>query len=119
MAHDTVSRALHSCDFMQFATGVNLIKQEGFLALYSGLVPAVGRGLFYGKLSLAITIKCRRIILALHGTLGLYAGSHVCPAYLALDHKLQWCCAAQLAEQCRRSPTRHIEAPIREGLEAQ
>ena len=57
MAHDSVCRTLQSCDGMQFATGANLIKQEGFLALYSGLVPAVGRGLFYGKLSLAVITK--------------------------------------------------------------
>jgi hypothetical protein len=116
VAHDSVCRTLQSCDGMQFATGANLIKQEGFLALYSGLVPAVGRGLFYGKLSLAITTKRSLIVLPPHGTLGLYAEF---PANLALDRKFQWCYAAQLAEQCRRSPVRHMEASIREGLEAQ
>ena len=34
--------------FLQLQTGVNIVKNEGFLALYSGLGPAIGRGLFYG-----------------------------------------------------------------------
>ncbi|DBA79181.1 hypothetical protein WJX77_010083 [Trebouxia sp. C0004] len=33
-------------------TGVNIVKNEGFLALYSGLGPAIGRGLFYGGVRL-------------------------------------------------------------------
>ncbi len=33
---------------LQLKTGVNIVKNEGFLALYSGLGPAIGRGLFYG-----------------------------------------------------------------------
>lgn len=33
---------------LQLQTGVNIVKNEGFLALYSGLGPAIGRGLFYG-----------------------------------------------------------------------
>lgn len=33
---------------MQLQTGVNIVRNEGFLALYSGLGPAIGRGLFYG-----------------------------------------------------------------------
>ncbi len=32
----------------QVATGITLVRQEGFLALYSGLVPALTRGLLYG-----------------------------------------------------------------------
>ncbi|CAL5221301.1 g3469 [Coccomyxa viridis] len=41
------------------ATGASLVRQEGFLALYSGLVPAVGRGLTYGgaRLGTYSTIK--------------------------------------------------------------
>ncbi|KAK9915359.1 hypothetical protein WJX75_008003 [Coccomyxa subellipsoidea] len=31
-----------------FATALNIVRQEGFLALYSGLAPAISRGLFYG-----------------------------------------------------------------------
>lgn len=33
---------------LQLQTGVNIVKNEGVLALYSGLGPAIGRGLFYG-----------------------------------------------------------------------
>ena len=35
---------------LQLQTGVNIVKNEGVLALYSGLGPAIGRGLFYGGL---------------------------------------------------------------------
>ena len=34
--------------WLQLATGVTLVRQEGFWALYSGLVPALTRGLLYG-----------------------------------------------------------------------
>ena len=34
--------------FVQLQTGVNIVRNEGVLALYSGLGPAIGRGLFYG-----------------------------------------------------------------------
>ena len=33
---------------LQFKTGVNIVKEEGVLALYSGWSPAIARGLFYG-----------------------------------------------------------------------
>lgn len=36
------------CAYLQLQTGVNIVRNEGFFALYSGLGPAIGRGLFYG-----------------------------------------------------------------------
>ena len=33
---------------LQLKTGVNIVKEEGVLALYSGWSPAIARGLFYG-----------------------------------------------------------------------
>jgi hypothetical protein len=48
---------------MQIATTVNIVQQEGFLALYSGLVPALSRGLFYGgRLVPPAALLCRLCI---------------------------------------------------------
>ncbi|CAK0781436.1 hypothetical protein CVIRNUC_005373 [Coccomyxa viridis] len=44
------------------ATGANLIRQEGFLALYSGLVPAIGRGLTYGGIRLGTYSPLKRAL---------------------------------------------------------
>ena len=43
-------------NLLQLQTGVNIVKNEGFLALYSGLGPAIGRGLFYGGQSQLISL---------------------------------------------------------------
>ena len=49
-------KAINWLCLLQLQTGVNIVKNEGFLALYSGLGPAIGRGLFYGGQSQLIRL---------------------------------------------------------------